>query len=54
VLRVFSSDRQRALAIINSLQPPAVYEQLRTRLPRQETRRYLVKVLDARRAFVNI
>jgi membrane-bound lytic murein transglycosylase C len=54
VLRVFSSDRQRALAIINSLRPPAVYEQLRTRLPRQETRRYLVKVLDARRAFVNI
>lgn len=54
VLRAFSNDRQRAIDMINSMTPPAVYQMLRAKLPRQETRRYLVKVLDARRAFVNI
>ncbi|MFQ5937028.1 MAG: transglycosylase SLT domain-containing protein, partial [Acidiferrobacterales bacterium] len=54
VLRVFSSDRKRAVDIINTMSPPAVYRKLRDHLPREETRRYLVKVLDARKAFVNI
>jgi hypothetical protein len=31
-----------------------VYRKLRDEYPRGETRRYLVKVLDARRDFVNI
>lgn len=54
VLKAFSADRQRAIDTINSMTPPAVYRMLQAELPRQETRRYLVKVLDARRAFVNI
>ncbi len=54
VLKAFSSDRRRAVDMINSMRPPAVYQILRAKLPRQETRRYLLKVLDARRAFVNI
>ena len=54
VLKAFANDRRRAVDIINSLTPPAVYQELRAKLPRQETRRYLVKVLAARRAFVNI
>ncbi|MFQ5993446.1 MAG: murein transglycosylase domain-containing protein [Acidiferrobacterales bacterium] len=54
VLRVFSDDRKRAVDIINGLSPATVYRKLRDHHPRQETRRYLVKVLDARKTFANI
>lgn len=54
VLRLFSGDRQQAVRVINGLGPSRVYRKLRTEHPRAETRRYLVKVLEARRAFVNI
>jgi membrane-bound lytic murein transglycosylase C len=53
VLRTFSSDRVVAVNAINSLQPPAVYERLRTGLPYGETREYLVKVVNYRRQFVS-
>lgn len=52
VLNMFSSDRQQAVAIINSLSPAEVFTRLRDEHPRDETRRYLVKVMDARRSFV--
>ena len=54
VLRLFSRDRQRAIDLINSMSAPDVYRKLRDEYPRGETRRYLVKVLDARRDFANI
>lgn len=44
VLRVFSSDRSRAISIINSMKPEEVYNTLITKHPVAESRRYLVKV----------
>ncbi|HKJ77297.1 MAG TPA: murein transglycosylase domain-containing protein, partial [Gammaproteobacteria bacterium] len=49
VLRTFSRDRRQAVRVINRLGPSRVYRKLRDDHPRQETRRYLVKVLEARR-----
>ena len=54
VFNMFSSDRARAPEVINALPPAEVYRRLRDEHPRDETRRYLVKVLEARREFVNI
>lgn len=54
VLNMFSKDRAKAPDVINSLSPAEVYRRLRDEHPRDETRRYLVKVLEARREFVNI
>ena len=53
VLRAFSQDKDRALNVINSLQPPEIYQRLRTNLPYEETRRYLQKVVSARRQFLS-
>ena len=53
VLRTFDPDRERASDRINSLEPLQVLATLRTSLPSEEARRYLVKVMDARRRFVN-
>ncbi|MBA5868319.1 MAG: DUF3393 domain-containing protein [Nitrospira sp. CR1.3] len=52
VLRTFSRNRTTAVSQLNALEPSAVYEQLRTRLPYQETRHYLEKVTTFRKAFV--
>jgi membrane-bound lytic murein transglycosylase C len=54
VFNMFSKDRRKAADIINSLSPSEVYQRLRDKHPRDETRRYLVKVLSARREFVRI
>jgi membrane-bound lytic murein transglycosylase C len=54
VLETFSRDRARAVQIINSLPAAEVYQRLRNGLSHQEARRYLVKVLDARREFVSL
>lgn len=54
VLNMFSKDRAKAPDVINSLSPAEVYRRLRDEHPRDETRRYLLKVLEARREFVNI
>lgn len=54
VLRMFSADRSKAVDVINRLGPAVVYRKLRDHFPSAETRRYLVKVLDARRDFVNL
>ena len=54
VLKVFSRDRKQAVHRINTLSPDKVYTALRTQHPRDETRRYLEKVLAARRSFVRV
>jgi membrane-bound lytic murein transglycosylase C len=53
VLRTFDSERKMASQRINGLKPLEVFETLRTRLPSNEARRYLVKVMDAKKEFVN-
>lgn len=52
VLRTFSKDRVEAVNLINSMEPPGVYDQLRAKLPYEETRQYLVKVVGFRRQFL--
>lgn len=54
VLRIFSQNRTKAVNIINSLSPSRIYQKLRNEHPRDETRRYLHKVLNARKEFVSI
>jgi membrane-bound lytic murein transglycosylase C len=53
VMKAFSKDRTAALNAVNGMQPPAVYERLRTSLPYEETRQYVVKVVQARKQFVS-
>jgi membrane-bound lytic murein transglycosylase C len=52
-MKAFAKDRATALNAVNGMQPPAVYERLRTQLPYQETRQYVVKVVQARKQFVS-
>lgn len=54
VLKAFSSDRKQAIHIINTMQPAQVYKHLRSSLNSQEARRYLYKVINARKQYVNI
>lgn len=54
VLNLFSRKRNEAPTVINRLGTAEVYRRLRDEHPRDETRRYLLKVLDARRTYVNI
>jgi len=53
VLRTFDPDRDRAQDRINALAPLQVFTILRTQLSKEEARRYLAKVMDAKRQFVN-
>ena len=53
VTRTFSKDRNEALRAINGLEPAALYDRLRTSLPHEETRRYVVKVTSYRKQFVD-
>ena len=52
VTRIFAKDRNAALSAINSEQPAELFERLRTGLPMQETRDYVVKVTGYRKEFV--
>jgi len=52
VLRTFSKDRAEAAAKINAMTPKEVYEHLRAKLPYDETRRYLLKVVTNKKLFV--
>ncbi len=54
VLRVFSGDRSQAVTIINSLSAAQVYKRLRNELRFAEARRYLWKVVDARKQFATL
>ena len=53
VLRAFSKNKDDAVNVINGLQPPEIYQRLRANLPYNETRRYLHKVVTARREFLS-
>ena len=53
VLRAFSKNKDDAVNVINGLQPPEIYQRLRANLPYDETRRYLHKVVTARRDFLS-
>ena len=53
VLRTFDPDRNQAPDRINNLSPVEVLAALRADLPSHEGRRYLAKVMDAKRDFVN-
>ncbi|QJB58073.1 membrane-bound lytic murein transglycosylase MltC [Pseudodesulfovibrio sp. zrk46] len=52
-LRTFHKDKKKAAQIINKTPASKVYEALRYRHPYEETRRYLGKVLEAKKQFVN-
>jgi membrane-bound lytic murein transglycosylase C len=52
VTRVFANDRSEAFSSINAEQPAQLFEHLRTGLPMQETRDYVVKVTGYRKDFV--
>lgn len=51
VLRVFSSDKDQAFNVINSMAPGDVYQTLTTRHPAAESRRYLHKVNTAQKSY---
>lgn len=53
VMKAFARDRATALDAVNRMEPPAVYERLRTQLPYEETRQYIVKVVQARKRYAS-
>jgi len=53
VLRTFDPDRDHAPQCINKLDPLQVLKILQTRLSHDEARKYLAKVMDAKKKFVN-
>ncbi len=52
VLKTFSSNRTKAKELINKKTPLEVYKILREKLPYEETRNYLKKVVDNKKEFV--
>ena len=52
VTRVFANNKTEALNDINQLEPPALFDRLRTDLPYEETRQYVVKLAEYRKLFV--
>jgi membrane-bound lytic murein transglycosylase C len=54
VLKTFHTDREKAKSIINTKKPSEVYSTLRAKLPYDETKRYLYKVIQNKKAFVNL
>ncbi|MBX3328324.1 MAG: transglycosylase SLT domain-containing protein, partial [Nitrospira sp.] len=54
VFKAFAANSTSAINHINGLEPPAVYDRLRTNLPYQETRDYLAKVVGFRKQFVSL
>ncbi len=54
VLKTFNSNRAKATKIINEKTPLEVYTTLRKKLPYEETRRYLKKVVNYKKDFVRL
>lgn len=54
VLRTFSPNRENAFSVINKMTPQSVYEKLREEMPYMEARRYLYKVINFKKDFVNL
>jgi membrane-bound lytic murein transglycosylase C len=53
VTRAFANDKSEAFNDINGLPPAALFDKLRTDLPSEETRQYVVRVTGYRKQFVN-
>jgi membrane-bound lytic murein transglycosylase C len=53
VTKVFASDRTAAFNAINAEPPATLFDRLRTGLPMQETRDYVVKVTGHRKEFLS-
>jgi membrane-bound lytic murein transglycosylase C len=53
VTRTFANDKTEALNDINGLPPPILFDKLRTDLPSEETRQYVVRVTGYRKEFVS-
>ncbi len=51
LLRTFDSNKDRAIAEINSMHPEELFEYLEDNLPHDETRRYIVKVRNNKRKY---
>jgi membrane-bound lytic murein transglycosylase C len=51
VLRTFDSDKTRAFAKINALSPMELYKTLTTKVSAEETRNYLVKVVNNKKLY---
>lgn len=54
VLKTFSTNRNSAFNIINNMTPSEVYQKLQSFLPYDETKKYLFKVLQNKKIFINI
>jgi len=54
VLKVFSKDRAQAIKVINRLTPSGVFNWLKKSLPYDETKRYVVKVTNAKKRYSSI
>jgi membrane-bound lytic murein transglycosylase C len=54
VLRVFANDKKQAISELNALPPPLLFEKLRSDLPSDETRQYVVRVTGYRKQFVGV
>ena len=54
VLKTFNQNRAKAARIINEKTPLEVYTTLREKLPYEETRRYLKKVVTYKKDFVRL
>ena len=54
VLKTFSGNRKYAYKVINRLSPSQVYNRLKTSLPYEETRRYVIKVTKAKKRYKSI
>jgi membrane-bound lytic murein transglycosylase C len=52
VLRVFADDKKQAINDLNNLPPTMLFEKLRSDLPSDETRQYVVRVTGYRKQFV--
>lgn len=54
VMKTFSKDRSTAVTTINKMSAPDVYAELKRKLPYQETRQYLPRVVQNRKGFVQL
>jgi len=52
--KAFSGDRTTAISAINTMTPPQVYDTLVTKLPYEETRSYVQKVVKYRKNYVQL
>lgn len=53
VIKTFATKRTDALSSINQIEPAVLFERLRSDLPYEETRQYVVKVTGYRKLFVS-